>query len=261
MMRSILSKWVGESERNLDKAFGMAEAMMPCVFFIDEIDQALVRRGEGGDAGTSQRMLKRTMEFLAEERHRGRILFVAATNAPHMLDPAVNDRFGVKIPFLHPSRAERAALLPVLAGQLGRTLARDLEPEEIAGLPELDGITVRGLLEVLAMAAHWVDVDRGFGTPLDQTLLVGAARAYRPACNPLQHELIALVAIQRTSFTSLYPWMKRADDRVRLREQAPMPGYLSGVASPEGTLDHTALEERIRELGRALHMDSVLGRF
>ena len=80
-MRSVRSKWVGESERNLDRVFAITEAMTPCVFFIDEIDQALGQRGEGGDAGTSQRMLKRMMEFLAMEEHRGRVLFIAATNA------------------------------------------------------------------------------------------------------------------------------------------------------------------------------------
>lgn len=262
VMRNILSKWVGESERNLEKAFATAKGMMPCVFFIDEVDQALVRRGEGGDAGTSQRMLKRTMEFLAEEQHRGDILFVAATNAPHMLDPAIDDRFGVKLPFLHPSRAERANLLPVAAGQIGRHLAEDVCPLTVAAMPSLEGSTVRGLLEVVAMAGHWTDADRAPAAPIGQEYLRGAAEAYRPTCNPLQHEYIALIAIRKTTFSSLYPWMRRVGVNVERRLGTEIPSYLQGIVDGDtGAVDPEALDRRIRELGQALQLEAAMGRF
>ncbi len=261
IMRNILSKWVGESERNLEKAFGIAEAMQPCIIFIDEIDQALVRRGEGGDAGTSQRMLKRTMEFLAEERHRGNILFVAATNAPHMLDPAIDDRFGVKLPFLHPSWEERARLFPVLAAQIGRRLGDDVDPASVAAVPSLEGSTVRGLLEVVAMAGHWTDADRVPGAPISQEYLLGTAAAHRPTCNPLQHEYIALMAVRKTTFSSLYPWMRRVGVYVERRPGVGVPAFLQGIVDERtGEVDAGALDRRIQELGRALQLDAAMER-
>ncbi len=264
IMRNILSKWVGESERNLEKAFRMAEEMRPCVFFIDEIDQALVRRGEGGDAGTSQRMLKRTMEFLAEERHRGSTLFVAATNAPHMLDPAIDDRFGVKLPFLHPSRAERTHLLPVVAAQIGRRPGDDVDPASVAAVASLEGSTVRGLLEVVAMAGHWTDADRADrvpGAPISQEYFLGTAAAYRPTCNPLQHEYIALIALRKTTFSSLYPWMRRVGVHVERRTGVDVPAYLQGIVDEEtGEMHAEALDRRIWELGQALRLEAAQGR-
>jgi len=261
VMRSILSKWVGESERNLEEVFQTCSDMSPCLLFIDEIDQALVKRGEGGDAGTSQRMLKRTMEFLAEERNRGNVLFVAATNAPHVLDPAIDDRFGVKLPFLHPSREERAVLLPVLASQVGRHFAPDVDPRAIAALPCLEGSTARGLLEVVAMAGHWVDADRGSGSAITNEYLTAAAAAYRPTCNPRQHEYIALIALRKTTFKSLYPWMCRTGVQIQLRPGAEIPAYLQGIVDETGELDSDALDKRIQELGRSLQVEAAIGRF
>lgn len=258
-MRNVLSKWVGESERNLEKVFTVTDAMVPCEFFIDEIDQALAQRGESGDAGTSRRMLKRTMEFLAEERHRGNVLFVAASNAPHLLDPAIDDRFGVKIPFLHPTRAERMALLPILAKQLGRRLAEEVDLGKVADLPSLQMITVRGLLEILTMAAHWTDIDKKPGEPISQAYLEAAARAFRPNYNPLQHQYIALIAIRKTSSSALYPWMRRMGTQVARNPDVEIPPYLQTVVD-EGTgeVDDGALERKIAEVSRALHFDASL---
>jgi hypothetical protein len=261
-MRNVLSKWVGESERNLETVFNVTEAMVPCEFFIDEIDQALAHRGESGDAGTSRRMLKRTMEFLAEERHRGNVLFVAASNAPHLLDPAIDDRFGVKIPFLHPTRAERQALLPLLARQLGRRLADDVDLGKIADLPSLRMTTVRGLLEVLGMAGHWTDSDRGPGEPLSHVYLEAAARAYRPNYNPLQHVYIGLIAVRKTSSSALYPWMRRRETVVERDPEVEIPPYLEGIVDERtGEVDDEALERKIRDLSQALRLDSALGTF
>lgn len=261
-MRNVLSKWVGESERNLETVFSVTEAMVPCEFFIDEIDQALAHRGESGDAGTSRRMLKRTMEFLAEERHRGNVLFVAASNAPHLLDPAIDDRFGVKIPFLHPTRAERQALLPLLARQLGRRLAEDVDVGKIADLPPLRMTTVRGLLEVLSMAGHWTDSDKGPGEPLDHVYLEAAARAYRPNYNPLQHVYIALIAVRKTSSSAFYPWMRRRGTVVERDDDVEIPPYLQGIVDERtGEVDDEALERKIRDLSQALRLDAALGAF
>lgn len=260
VMRSILSKWVGESERNLEKAFGMVEDMKPCVFFIDEVDQALVKRGEGGDAGTSQRMLKRSLEFLAEERHRGSVLFVAATNAPHMLDPAIDDRFGVKLPFLHPTPAERAQLLPAVAGQIGRAIEPDVAARQ-ALQAGLDHSTVRGMLEVVAMAGHLQDIDSRADRVISSQALQAAAEAYLPTSNPFQHEYIALIALRKTTFSFFYPWLRRDGMQVTRREGYEPPPYVRPLLLPNGRIDAAKLNARIHELGQLMQMEASLGRF
>ena len=40
-MGSLLSKYVGESERNIDKAIELINQVAPCVLLIDEVEKAL----------------------------------------------------------------------------------------------------------------------------------------------------------------------------------------------------------------------------
>jgi SpoVK/Ycf46/Vps4 family AAA+-type ATPase len=116
----IFSKWVGETERSLERALTAIRSMTPCIVFIDEVDQS-VSRGEGqsGDSGVSNRFFKRLMEFMADTSLRGKVLFIAATNRPDLLDAALKraGRFDVKVPVLAPDAEERAAILEVLTHQ------------------------------------------------------------------------------------------------------------------------------------------------
>jgi SpoVK/Ycf46/Vps4 family AAA+-type ATPase len=112
----IFSKWVGESERNLEKALEAIISLAPVIVFIDEIDQVL-KRGEGGDSGVSNRIFKRLMEFTSDTNHRGRVVFLAATNRPDLMDAALKrpGRFDAKIPFLAPDDTSRAGIFRVMA--------------------------------------------------------------------------------------------------------------------------------------------------
>jgi transitional endoplasmic reticulum ATPase len=74
----IFSKWVGDTERRLERALTAIKAMTPCMVFIDEIDQA-ISRGESGDNGVSNRVFKRLMEIMSDTTWRGKILWVAAS--------------------------------------------------------------------------------------------------------------------------------------------------------------------------------------
>jgi SpoVK/Ycf46/Vps4 family AAA+-type ATPase len=74
----IFSKWIGDTERRLERALTAIKAMIPCIVFIDEIDQA-VSRGESGDNGVSNRVFKRLMEIMSDTTWRGKILWVGAS--------------------------------------------------------------------------------------------------------------------------------------------------------------------------------------
>src|SRR6266404_6389172 len=71
---ALYSKWHGESEKNLRESLEAAQALAPCVLWIDEIEKALAD-GEG-DSGTSRRVLGTFLTWLAEQRAR---IFVVAT--------------------------------------------------------------------------------------------------------------------------------------------------------------------------------------
>ncbi|MDD5510801.1 MAG: ATP-binding protein [Dehalococcoidales bacterium] len=114
----IFSKWVGESERNLDKALEAVKSLAPIIILIDEIDQQL-QRGEAGDSGVSNRVFKRLMEFMSDTGHRGQVVFLAATNRPDLMDAALKrpGRFDAKIPFLVPDQKARLDIFRVMCAK------------------------------------------------------------------------------------------------------------------------------------------------
>ena len=80
---ALFSKWHGESEKNLRESLSSAEALAPCVLWLDEIEKAL-STGDG-DSGTSRRVLGAFLTLLAEQRSR--VFIVATANDITALPP------------------------------------------------------------------------------------------------------------------------------------------------------------------------------
>ncbi len=85
----IMSKWVGESEKRIATLFEKARESRRAVIFIDEIDALLPKR-----TGQTSTVMRRVVpQFLAEldglDTKNDKILFMAATNVPWEIDPAV----------------------------------------------------------------------------------------------------------------------------------------------------------------------------
>lgn len=87
---SLLSMYVGESERGVRDVFRKAKQAAPCIVFFDEADALLPARSAGrGESNVTERVLS---QFLAEldgvEELKG-VLVLGATNRLDMLDPAI----------------------------------------------------------------------------------------------------------------------------------------------------------------------------
>jgi len=113
----IASKWQGEGERNLEKALRAIASLAPTLVFIDEIDQAVQRGGNGSGNQQDQRIFQRLLEFMSDTSHRGKVVFLAATNRPDLMDAALRrpGRFDKKIGFFIPDDGERAELFKIFA--------------------------------------------------------------------------------------------------------------------------------------------------
>src|SRR5260221_582667 len=124
-MRNIQDKWIGSSERNLDLVINLLKDLHPVIVFVDEIDQAMVRRdtGQSGDSGVGARMFARILEEMSNAENRGNILWVAATNRADLIDAALLRRFDRVIPLLTPDVHEScrifAAMLNTISKQSG----------------------------------------------------------------------------------------------------------------------------------------------
>jgi hypothetical protein len=85
---AIYDKYVGETEKRIQKVFRVAEGLAPCVLWIDELEKVFAGSGPDSasvDAGVSSRMLA---AFLSWMQDRKAPVFVAATcNNVHVLPP------------------------------------------------------------------------------------------------------------------------------------------------------------------------------
>ena len=67
-MSKLLSKFVGESERNIDQAINIINQIAPCVLLIDEVEKALggYKSSNASDSGTLARVFGKVLNLLAD---------------------------------------------------------------------------------------------------------------------------------------------------------------------------------------------------
>jgi SpoVK/Ycf46/Vps4 family AAA+-type ATPase len=149
-LATVVSKWVGETEKNLRHALAAAEAAGAILFF-DEGDALLSKRGDV--ARGTDRYANHEVSYLLQalESHDGTV--IVATNLKHSLDPAFSRRFDVSVEFTLPAAPERRKLW---VQELGEDAAQKLGAgvlDEIA-VPELSGGNIAGAARLAVAICH-----------------------------------------------------------------------------------------------------------
>lgn len=212
----IASKWQGEGERKLAKALDGISNFAPTLVFIDEIDQ-VTGRGSG-DNQQDSRIFQMLMEYMSDTNHRGQVVFLAASNRPDLIDPAMRraGRFDDKIAFLVPTSEERAAIFQVFAKKY--SLPLDEVPSQAVELTE--GYT-GAELEGIARKAYTVYTDQAV-EPEDA--LVIACRKIKPTTQSIQ--FMTNLALAEISDADLIPpayqglWQDSDALQAQISEQA-----------------------------------------
>ena len=123
---NLFNSYLGETVKNISKVFGEI-GWRECVFFFDEFDAVGSERGEPHES----REIKRAVNQLLLEIDRlpSRVLLVAATNLPEVLDRAMNRRFQVQLELPSPTPSDVRAWLGrffgKLEGELGARVCLD----------------------------------------------------------------------------------------------------------------------------------------
>ena len=82
----LMGGYVGDSERNMRTALRQAEAMAPCIVWIDELDKGFSAAASGGgDNGTFKRMFGRLLSWMQDNR-RACFIFATANDISHLPD-------------------------------------------------------------------------------------------------------------------------------------------------------------------------------
>jgi SpoVK/Ycf46/Vps4 family AAA+-type ATPase len=82
---ALYNKFLGETERNLREALRSADAMSPCVLWIDELEKGVAGSGSTSDGGESRRVLGALLTWMAERKSR--VFIVATSNDIESLPP------------------------------------------------------------------------------------------------------------------------------------------------------------------------------
>ncbi|MDQ6612302.1 MAG: ATP-binding protein [Gemmatimonadota bacterium] len=162
----VVSKWIGETEKNLSDVFDAAERTHAVLLF-DEADALFGKRTEVSDAHDRYANLETAYLLARLERFDG--LAILSTNLRNNIDPAFTRRLEFVVDFDEPSVDERSAIwerhLPAKA-----PLASDVRVAELAALYPIVG----GLIRNASVAAGFTAA--AAETPITRTDLVRAIR-------------------------------------------------------------------------------------
>jgi len=137
-LKNFRDRWVGSTEGNLERIFGLLHALGRCIVFIDEADQALGSRDAGsGDAGLSGRVYSMMAKEMSDTSNRGHILWILASSRPDLIEVDLKrpGRVDVKFP-----------LFPSLDAHEGYALIRALGKKNRLDLPKECPADLLGLI-------------------------------------------------------------------------------------------------------------------
>ncbi len=149
--------FVGVGAARVRDLFDQARKAAPCIIFIDELDALGRRRGIGGYGGGSDEKEQTLNQLLAELDGfdpRERVVLLAATNRPEILDPALMraGRFDRQVVVDRPDKIGRAAILRVHLRKI--QIEPDLDIDAAAGLtPGFTGAELANLVNEAAIRA------------------------------------------------------------------------------------------------------------
>lgn len=103
-LAAVISKYVGETEKNLSRAFARAEEL-DVILLLDEGDSLLGRRSEVN--GANDRFANMQTNYVLQRLETYRGIALVTTNAPEAIDSAFERRLDVMVDFLPPGPAER----------------------------------------------------------------------------------------------------------------------------------------------------------
>ncbi|MGL5061925.1 MAG: AAA family ATPase [Microcoleus sp.] len=195
---------VGESESRVRQMIQLAEAIAPCVLWIDEIDKAFgnIISGGDGDSGTSRRVFGSLITWMQEKTSP--VFIVATANNVRILPAELlrKGRFD-EIFFLNlPSESERQDIFKVHLQRLRPTRLREFD------------------LAVLAKCA-----ENFSGAEIEQVVIDGLYRAFGTFVNGQRRDLmtedilraiedtVPLASIARTQIEDLKRWAAEAGAR------------------------------------------------
>jgi SpoVK/Ycf46/Vps4 family AAA+-type ATPase len=192
MLKNFRSKYVGETEGNLERVLAVLRAMGPVMVVIDEADAALGDRDTEGDSGTSSRVFGMIATQMGDTRYRGKIVWMLLTARPDLLpiDIKRQGRAEVHIPLFYPIDDDELRRMCVM---LAKKLGTSLKPEDVPPIPQkgqLSGADMEGIV-----GRAWRKSLLSGATSVTREALAEVISQFMPSTQGLEKELQETAAI------------------------------------------------------------------
>jgi len=192
VLKNFRSKYVGETEGNLEHVLSVLRAMGPVVVVIDEADAALGNREQDGDSGTSSRVFGMIAAQMGDTRYRGRILWMLLTARPDLLpiDLKRQGRAEVHIPLFYPT--DENEIRQMFVG-LAKKLGSHVSAEDLPAIPQkgqLSGADIEGMVG----RAWRISLLKG-ADHITREALAEVIDGFMPSTQGLERELQEVAAI------------------------------------------------------------------
>ncbi len=220
-LRNFRSKYVGETEGNLEQVLTVLRSLGPVVVLIDEADAALGTREAEGDSGTSSRVFSMIAAQMGDTRYRGRIVWMLMTSRPDLLpiDLKRQGRAEVHIPLFYPQdEAEVREMFAVMS----RKNKVPLPPEAIPAVKAERHLSGSDIESIVITAWRRV-LSAGRGT-VGKEDLEEALADFIPSAQGLEKEMQELSAVLECTQLNFLPrdWRDKVagpNGRARLQER------------------------------------------
>jgi SpoVK/Ycf46/Vps4 family AAA+-type ATPase len=170
-LSKVVSKWIGETEKQLGRLFDAAEDGHAVLLF-DEADSLFGQRSTEMK-GATDRYANLEVNFLLQRIENFDGIVILTTNLDASIDKAFKRRLAAHVVFQHPEEQERAQLWKRMVASDGAPLARDIDTRELARqFPKMTGANIRNA----ALAAAFLAAAQRRDT-IDHATLVAAARS------------------------------------------------------------------------------------
>jgi hypothetical protein len=175
-LSAVVSKYIGETEKNLRRVFDAAEEGGAILFF-DEADALFGKRSEVKDS--HDRYANVEISYLLQRMEAYRGLAILATNMKEALDQAFLRRLRFVVQFPFPDQAQRA--------EIWRRIFPEKTPTDSLDIDRLARLSISGgNIRSIALNAAFAAAD--VGEPVRMPDLLGAARLeYEKLEKPLTH--------------------------------------------------------------------------
>jgi SpoVK/Ycf46/Vps4 family AAA+-type ATPase len=221
-LRNFRSKYVGETEGNLEHVLTVLRSLGPVVVIVDEADAALGTRQAEGDSGTSSRVFGMIAGQMGDTRYRGKIVWMLLTSRPDLLpiDLKRQGRAEVHIPLFYPQdNAEVREMVAAMARKNRVTLEPDIVPLQGAAEHHLSGSDIESI--VLAAKRRALAAGRA---EVQKDDVAGVLNEFIPSAQGLEKEAQELAAVLECTGLNFLPLAWRAkvaqpESRARLQER------------------------------------------